>query len=165
MPLSGQETDTNPDTFIEQVCSRAAGEQAQRIEQLFADCTEQTLNVTEALMLSGFIPLLAMSLAKLHKDIQRAYALAFAEKADQACGGGAGAKFPQRTLEYLAAFQRDVTTGKAGSLPTLLSVALEHICTASGDSVAPCRPALLRILVPALRADVEQFGGRSFAAV
>jgi hypothetical protein len=164
MQSSGQQTETDADTFIEQVCRRAAGEQAQRFEQLFADCTTQTLNVTEVVILSGFMPLLAMSLARLNTDIQRGYTLAFARKANDTCGGGAGTRFPQRTVEYLAAFHSDVTTGKAGTLPTLLSVALQHICGASDDSVASCRPAVLQMLVPALRGDVEQFGTIRFAA-
>jgi len=164
MQSSEQQPETSPDSFIEQTCSRAAGEQAQRLEALFAACTAQNLNVTEVLMLSGFMSLLAMSLARLHKDIQRGYTAAFARKATDTCGGGAGSRFPQRTVEYLAAFHSDVTTGKAGALPTLLSTALEHICGASDDSVAPCRPALLHALVPALRADVEAFGAVRFAA-
>ena len=164
MHLSEQGTETSPDTFIQQTCSQAAGEQAQRFEQLFADCTAQTLDATEVVMLSGFMPLLAMSLAQLHKDIQRGYALAFAKHVNEACGGGAGAAFPQRTLEYLAAFHQDVTAGKAGMLPTLLSAVLEHICGISDDSVAPCRPGLLQVLIPTLRADVERFGEIKFAA-
>ena len=163
MQSSEQHTQTSPDSFIEQACSKAAGEQVQRLEELFADCTADSFNVTEVLMLSGFLSLLAMSLARLHKDIQRGYTVAFARKATDTCGGGAGNRFPQRTVEYLAAFHSDVAAGKAGSLPGLLSAALEHICGASDESVAPCRPALMRTLVPALRADVEAFGAVRFA--
>jgi hypothetical protein len=105
-----------------------------------------------------------MSLAQLHKDIQRGYALAFAQKVNEACGDGAGAAFPQRTLEYLTAFHQDVTTGKGSSLPALLSAALDHICGVSDDSVEPCRPGLLQLLIPTLRADVEQFSGTRFEA-
>jgi hypothetical protein len=157
-------TDNDRQALIEQACTRAAGAQAQRLEQLFRDCNAQAPNITELVMLSGFIPLLAMSLTRLDKDIQRAYALAFANKADDTCGGDAGTRFAQRTMEYLAAFHSDLTTGRAEALPTLLSVALEHICGGSDDSVAACRPALLQALVPALRADVEQFGTISVAA-
>ena len=96
---SEQQTEITADTFIQQACGRAAGEQAQQFEQLFADCTPLALNATEVVMLSGFVPLLAMSLAQLHKDIQRRYALAFAQKVNETFGEGAGAAFPQRTLE------------------------------------------------------------------
>ena len=63
MQSSEQHTQTSPDSFIEQACSKAAGEQVQHLEELFADCTADSFNVTEVLMLSGFLSLLAMSLA------------------------------------------------------------------------------------------------------
>jgi hypothetical protein len=115
-------------------------------------------------MLSGFVPLLAMSLAQMHKDIQRRYALAFAQKVNETCGDGAGAAFPQRTLEYLTAFHQDVTSGGGGALPALLTAALDNICGVSDDSVEPCRPGLRQALIPTLRADVEQFSATRFAA-
>ena len=165
MQLSEEKTETSTDTFVEEVCSKAAGEQAQRFEQLFTDCTALTLDANEMVMLSGFMPLLAMSLARLDKDIQRGYALAFSRKLNDSCGNGTGTVFPQRTLEYLAAFHKDVTAGKGSALPTLLSAALDHICGISDDSVAPCRPGLLEVLIPTLRADVERFGAIKFSAV
>lgn len=165
MDLSEDKSETNPDNFVEQACSKAAGEQAQRFEQLFADCTPLALNATEVVMLSGFVPLLAMSLAQLHKDIQRRYALAFAQKVNEAFGEGAGAAFPQRTLEYLTAFHQDVTTGESSTLPALLTAALDNICGVSDESVETCRPGLRQALIPTLRADVEQFSATRFAAV
>lgn len=165
MHLSENNTATTPDTFIQQTCSKAAGQQAQHFEQLFADCAAQPPDATEVVMLSGFMPLLAMSLAQLHKDVQRGYALAFSEHLKETRGHDAGTLFPQRTLEYLAAFQQDVTTAQAGTLPALLSAALQHICGVSDDSVLACRPELLQALIPTLRADVERFGGLRFTGV
>jgi hypothetical protein len=161
---SEQQTEITADRFIQQACGRAAGEQAQQFEQLFADCTPLALNATEVVMLSGFLPLLAMSLARLHKDIQRRYALAFAQKVNETFGEGAGAAFPQRTLEYLTAFHQDVTSGGGSALPALLTAALDNICGVSDDSVEPCRPGLRQALIPTLRADVEQFSATRFAA-
>jgi len=164
MHASEEKPEISPDTFIQETCGRAAGEQAHRFEQLFADCTAQALDTTEVVMLSGFVPLLAMSLAQLHKDIQRRYALSFAQKVNEAFGEGAGTAFPHRTLEYLTAFHQDVTTGNASTLPALLSAALDNICGVSDESVESCRPGLGQALIPILRADVEQFSATRFAA-
>jgi hypothetical protein len=165
MPISGQQTDVQPDAFITQVCGRAAGEQAQRFEQVFTDCGPAPPDATEVVMLSGFMPLLAMSLVQLHKDIQRNYALAFAKQVNDSEGAGASISFPQRTLEYLAAFHKDVTAGSSNTLPALLSAVLEHVFGLSDASVEPCRRGLLEVLVPILRSDVEQFGEIRFAPV
>jgi hypothetical protein len=152
-------TESGVASVIEKTCNRAAGEQAQRFEQLFADCSAQKPDTTEAMMLSGFVPLLGMSLARLPQDLQRGYTLRFTQRVNEICGKDSGTRFPHRVLEYLSAFQQDVISGDGNSLPALLSAAVAHVCGVSGETAASCRASLLQVLIQALRADVERFGG------
>jgi hypothetical protein len=164
MQSRGEKTHSTPDHFIEQTCTKAAGEQARAYQQLFTGCAARPLDTSEVIMLSGFLPLLAMSLAQLHKDIQRDYTLAFSQHLSEHHGRGCEPLFAQRTLEYLAAFHRDITGGNAAALPALLGAALEHIFGSSDDTLAACRTSLLQTLIPRLRADVEHYGTLSFAS-
>jgi hypothetical protein len=116
------------------------------------------------LILSGFLPLLAMSLARLPQNVQRGYALSFTRRVNAAFGEGGGMTFPTRTLEYLAAFKQDVTSGKGDALPALLSAALTHVCGGRDEGAERCRSGLLQALLSTLQSDVQHFGGVRFSS-
>lgn len=162
MALFRSKTKVSPETFIEQESNKAMGETSEHLEVLFSACKTQVRSAKEVAMLCGFMPLLAMSLARLNRSIQRDYAAAFGQKMDAAYGNPAGAQFQQRILEYLSAFGKDISDGQGDKFPSLMSAVLNNICGISDDTVGRCRLGLLQFLLPSLRSDVEVFGKLKF---
>lgn len=152
----------SPQSFIEQESNKALGETSEHLADLFSACKAQVRSAKEVAMLSGFMPLLAMSLARLDRSIQRDYATAFGQKMQTAFGNPAGGQFQQRILEYLSAFGEDISEGQGDKLPSLMSAVLNNICGTSDETVGLCRLGLLQFLIPSLRSDVEVFGELKF---
>jgi len=162
MALFRKTTQVRPETFIEQESAKALGETSEQLGGLFSACKVQVRSSKEVAMLSGFMPLLAMSLARLDAGIQRGYATAFGQKMEAAYGNPAAGQFQERTLEYLSAFGKDISEGHGDKFPSLMSAALNNICGTSDETVGLCRLGLLQFLLPSLRFDVEVFGELKF---
>jgi len=162
MGLFKRKTKVTPELFIERESSKALGEKAEYLVKLFSACKTRVLSPNEVVIFSGFMPLLAMSLARLDGNIQRGYTHAFGQKIEAAQGNSTGVQFQERALEYLSAFDNDVAEGDADKLPSLISAALNNIVGTSDETVVLCRLGLLQFILPSLKSDVKFFGELKF---
>ena len=80
MGLFKRKTKVTLEMFIEHESNKAVGEKSEHLAELFATCKAKVRSSKEVAILSGFMPLLAMSLARLDENIQRGYASALDRK-------------------------------------------------------------------------------------
>lgn len=97
------------------------------------------------------MPLLAMSLAHIEENIQRGYAAEVALQLERKFTKGSEEHFQERVLEYLAAFNKDLSEGKAHLAPATITAALNNIVGKSDESVVLCRMGL----VSSITADIK----------
>ena len=134
------------ETFIADQAEESLTRGTEDLESILAASRAQLASKRELAMFSAFMPLLAMTLAGLHEDIQRGYVAHIAAELEKRFGEDSGECFRERILEYLVAFDKDIAEGKEHIIAGTITAAMEHILGVSDESVVIARLGLVKVL-------------------